>query len=356
MRERIGDRTRLCATIKANAYGHGVSQIVPLLQSEHVEWVCVYSLEEAAALADFSGLKVLVLAPVVMNGSGGVPKNLHVGMRLNVTDAGSARQLSAALRDAGVRWPLNVHVQIDTGLTRVGVEPSGVATLVAEIQSLPNLRVEGLFSHLSHGDVGGHATLEQEMRILRSVTDPLKEKQPELLIHLQNSGGCWNVSNISDEPFDMVRVGIALYGLQPSTANRMEGLLPIARVTARILAIHDRPAHTGVGYGHSFVTARDSRLGIVPVGYADGYPRGLSNRGVGQLGNVDVPLVGRVSMDQIIVDVTEVPSARVGDEVTLISEDPAKSNSLDRMADAMGTIGYELATHFGGRLDRVVTV
>jgi alanine racemase len=273
---------------------------------------------------------------------------------VNVTDKGTALRLAKALEAAGAGDPVNVHVQVDAGLTRVGVEPWEAEELVDLVASLPHLRLEGVFAHFSHGDVPRHDTVGEQMRVLHSVADPIRKRYPGLMVHLQNSGGAWHVA---DSALNMVRVGIALYGLQPSTSDRVEGLLPIARVKAPILAIHERPAGTGVGYGHTFVTRRASRLAIVPVGYADGYPRAMTNRAVAQVGGVDAPVVGRVSMDQIIVDVTDVPSARVGDVVTVVSWDVGKRNSLDAMADAIGTIGYELATHLGaggGRLERVI--
>jgi alanine racemase len=176
-------------------------------------------------------------------------------------------------------------------------------------------------------------------------------------VHLQNSGGAWHLPKHDCDGLDMVRVGVALYGLQPSTEDPILELLPIARVTAPILTIHQRPAGTGVGYGHMFVTSRPSQLAVVPVGYADGYPRQLSNKCVAQVRGLDVAVVGRVSMDQIILDVTDLPEVTAGETVTVIAWDAGKPNSIDKMADAIGTIGYEIATHLGaggGRLKRVL--
>jgi alanine racemase len=242
-------------------------------------------------------------------------------------------------------------VQVDAGLTRVGVEPGKLPGLVELIERLPGLALEGVFAHFSHGDVPGHETVERQLAVFHGAADPVKKARGDVLLHLQNSGGALH---LGEAGLDMVRVGIALYGLQPSTEEPFAGLRPMARVTAPMLAIHDRPAGTGVGYGHTFVTQRASRLAVVPVGYADGYPRQLSNRCVAQVRGRDVPVVGRVSMDQIMVDVTEIQGAEEGEEVTVIAWEPEKANGLDRMADALGTIGYELATHLGGRLKRVV--
>lgn len=352
--ESHGSAARLCATIKANAYGHGTAEMTALLREAEVGWVCVYSFDEAMALAHLPFVGILALSPMVIAAdeplSPEILTALRGQIRINITDRRSAERLARSLQRAGIQKPVNVHMQVDAGLTRVGVEPSEAETLAEAIVSLPQLRLEGLFAHLSHGDVPKHETLQQQLEVLHRVAEPLKKHIPHLMLHLQNSGGTWHVQ---DQSLGMVRAGIALYGLQPSTADWVDGLLPIARVTAPILAIHERPAGTGVGYGHTFITPRQTRLAIVPVGYADGYPRLLSNRMVAQLHGKDVPVVGRISMDQVILDVTDLPSAQVGDIVTVVSWDPAKSNSLDRMADLIGTIGYELATHLGaggGRL------
>jgi alanine racemase len=355
MQRRVGMNVKLCATIKADAYGHGVAYVAELLREADVQWVCVYSLEEAMELAQLPWFGILVLAPLVIAEGGelsaDVREALRGQIRVNLTDKGSALRLAKAIEVAGSQGPVKVHVQVDAGLTRVGVEPWEVEELVEVIAGLKQLELEGVFAHFSHGDVPRHDTVSEQLRVLHSVADPLRKRYPRLMVHLQNSGGAWH---LEDPSLDLVRIGIALYGLQPSTSDPVAGLLPIARVTAPILTIHDRPAGTGVGYGHTFVTRRPSRLAVVPVGYADGYPRAISNRSVAQLHGHDVSVVGRVSMDQIVLDVTDAPSANVGDTVTVISWDATKPNSLDAMADAVGTIGYELATHFGGRLRRAI--
>jgi alanine racemase len=332
--------------------------VAELLHDAGVEWVCVYSLEEAMELAQLPWFGVLVLSPLVIQEGGAltgdVVEALRGQIRVNLTDKTSAIRLAKSLEVAGIKEPVNVHVQVDAGLTRMGVEPWEAEELVEVIAGLKQLRLEGVFAHFSHGDVPKHDTVEEQLKVLHAVADPLKRRYPHLMLHLQNSGAAWHVA---DPALSMVRVGIALYGLQPSMSDRVEGLLPIAEVTAQILAIHERPAGTGVGYGHTFVTQRTSRLAIVPVGYAEGYPRAMSNRGVVQVQEMDVPVVGRVSMDQIILDVTDVPQARVGDVAVVISRDADRANGLDQMAETVGTIGYELATHLGaggGRLRRVI--
>lgn len=356
IRGRLGKGTALCATIKADAYSHGLPQMAPLLIDAGIQWAATYSLAEALVLAGWE-FNVLALAPLVLAPGKDFLSREALGemvekrIRLNVTDLDSALRLSF-LADQFLRGArLPIHVQVDTGLTRIGVAPGEAAALARQIGKFPGLRLEGLFSHFSHGDVPGDSTVPAQLSILRNIAAALREEHPKLMVHMQNSGGA---AHLGDAGLDMVRIGIALYGLQPSTANPIANLLPVARVTAPVLAIHERPAGTGVGYGHTFCTKRESRLAVVPVGYADGYPRQLSNRGVAQVREREVQVVGRVSMDQIILDVTDVPGVCPGDRVTVISWNPGAANGLDRMADAIGTIGYELATHLGPRLCRTV--
>ena len=148
-----------------------------------------------------------------------------------------------------------------------------------------------------------------------------------------------------------MRLGIGLYGLQPSWRHPLRDLQPVASLVAPIAALHARPRGVGVGYGHLFITARPSRLAVVPVGYADGYPRALSNRAEALVRGHRVPVVGRISMDQSVLDVTDV-AVEIGDVVTLVDNDPASPLCLDRLAGLCDTIGYELATGFGPRLVR----
>lgn len=344
--------TALCATVKANAYGHGLREILPLLARNHITWTCVYSLTEAADVIALSAeTNVLALAPIVLREAGTLaPADLrtiaHPRVRINLVDGSSAERLAALLAADGLS--ARVHVQLDTGLTRAGVAEADLPALVETLLGAPALTLEGLFSHLSHGDAPNHPTLADQASRLAAAADPLRRRVPGLMVHLQNSGGSFHLPG---PPFDMARVGIALYGLQPSAVDPVPGLLPIARLTAPILSIHTRPAGVGVGYGHLFTTTRESRLGIVPVGYADGYPRQLTGRGVVQAGDRTVPVVGRVSMDQLIIDLTDTP-AREGDQVTVFSDNAADPNSIDAVAMATGTIGYEIATGFSHRLIR----
>ncbi|HTV49281.1 MAG TPA: alanine racemase [Phycisphaerae bacterium] len=356
-RKRLPQNVKISAIVKANAYGHSLAAMTPLFKDAGVDWLCVYSLEEAGELLGLnSQLPILVLAPLATRGA---PFEFSAAqlrvlesdrVRVTLTDADSALALAAWAAKQKLSRQLNVHVQIDTGLTRHGVSPSESRKLLADFENLPSLALEGIFMHFSHGEAPNHPVTAAQLGEFERITKPLKEKNPKLIRHAQNSGGTWNVS---DAALDMVRLGIAIYGLQPSLAHPIKDLQPIARLVAPIAAIHQRSAGVGVGYSHIFTTKRPSRLAVIPVGYADGYPRHLSNRGSVEFSGALLPVVGRVSMDQIVADVTD-STAKVGDVVTLISDDPNSPICMDRLAERCGTIGYELATRMGPRLVRKI--
>jgi alanine racemase len=356
-RRRLPAKVKISATVKANAYGHSLETLAPWFKKSGIDWLCVYSLFEAAQLLALdSKLPILVLAPLVIR-PGPPPLDgtlLHTLksqlVRVTLTDADSARELAAFAAKKKFPRPLKIHVQIDTGLTRHGVGADEAKKLIFEIGRMPALKLEGVFMHLSHGETPDHRATAAQLAEFKKLTGQARAKNPKLIRHAQNSGGAWNAGDVG---LDIVRLGIGIYGLQPSMDHPIENLLPIARLVAPIAAIHQRPAGVGVGYGHTFITKRRSRLAVVPVGYADGYPRHLSNQSFAQFGGALLPVLGRVSMDQIVVDVTD-SAAQVGDIVTLVSDDPTSPICMDRLAQRCGTIGYELATRLGPRLVRKV--
>jgi len=357
-REHLGKQMLICAALKADAYGHGSNLVSPLLIDVGVKWCAVYSFEELAAHRDHPWEGILVLSPLVLpprmdhSLEARLLDALKENVRVTVSDGESAVYLGSLAHNSLGR-PIPVHIQVDTGLTRLGVTPDAAEELAWVAYKHPGLRLEGLYAHFSHGDVPGHETLLQQSAILHQTAARLREKRPNLMVHLQNSGGAWNLQPPASLGLDMVRLGIALYGLQPSTDHPIPGLQPIARLTAPILAIHRVPPGTGVGYGHTFVTKRTTWLGIVPVGYADGYPRSYSNKGKVLVNGKPAPVVGRISMDLMTVDLTENSQAVVGDEVTLLDNDPLSPVSVYALSQWAETIPYEIFCRIGKRVPRV---
>jgi alanine racemase len=327
-----------------------------LLVQNGIRWCSVYSLQEAhAVLARTPSLNVHVLCPVSFQ-PGPRPCTLPeawtqvdesgAGERVHLTiqTPESAEILDSLARAAGRR--LKVHIQLDTGLTRQGCLPEELPQLLRTLSGLKHLELTGIFAHFSHGEIPASPITEaQYARFLNSAL-PLRAQG--VLLHIHNSGGTQRKVPMD---VDLVRLGIGLYGLQPGMDHPINALQPIAELIAPVAAVHKRPAGTGVGYGHRFVTARESKLAVIPVGYADGYRRELGGQAVVEIHRKGYPVVGRVSMDQIVVDVTD-GDVREGDMAILISSDPASPISMDHLARTCRTIGYELATGLGARLIR----
>src|SRR6185312_15518956 len=201
--QKSAGNAHICATIKANAYGHGVECLGPLLHAAEISWVSTYTLAEACALASTTArpFNTLVLAPFTATANADFTnsplarglQDQHWNLRLNLTDIDSARVLSRSVTTWGDRYKVRIHVQMDTGLTRLGTDPHAAFELCTQIAALPGLSLEGFFTHLSHGDEPGHPTLEQQLAAFQKIAAPLKQKFPHLLLHLQNSGGLFNL-------------------------------------------------------------------------------------------------------------------------------------------------------------------
>jgi alanine racemase len=345
LRGLAGRECEISVVVKADAYGHGAKQLVPELVALGIQTVCVYTRAEAEALVGLIP-RIIVLAPLVFDPGTSVDfVPPHPSITLTLQDH---QTLAALINHLSPTQKLSVQVQIDTGLTRCGIEPNEAPALIEKILQTPAFVLHGLFAHLSHGEVPHHPTLAAQSAALTNIADPFRSRVPGLKLHLQNSGG---TRNLPPGNFNMVRIGIAAYGLQPDASNPIPGVQPIARITAPILAIHHRPPGTGVGYNHLFSTSHASRLAILPIGYADGYPRAMTHVGVVAINNHLCPIVGRVSMDQLIVDVTST-HATLGDSATVISDQPDAPNSVESIARHCNTISYEITTGFGSRLAR----
>ena len=351
-RGQVQAQTQIALTLKANGYGHGWAQMADLARAAGLSWVVTYNLDEAVQVHQHQPeLDILVLSAWRYQPDYILSSDAHAALasgrvRMTIITPDDARAWDAYVVRAQL-GKVPVHVQLDCGLTRGGAAESDWLPLVTGLRAAKALRLEGLFAHFSHGECPGHPALLQQWQRFQTF---VRAHGAGLLTHIQNSGGTWS---LGAQPVQMVRVGIALYGLQAGS-EPTPGLQPIARLLAPIIALHDVVAGIGAGYGHTFVTTRPSRLAIVPVGYADGYPRALSNRAMVAVAGQLAPVVGRVSMDQIIVDVTRVAAAGVGTPVEVISPDPAAPHSVEKLAALCGTIGYEVATGFGPRLQREV--
>ena len=340
-----GGRSAVIAVIKADAYGHGLVLAGRILRDAGAERFGIATVAEGEALRA-GGISD---ALVVLGGIYGAEHERVVSARLTpvVWDLETPRMLAASARAAGRVVP--VHVKVDTGMRRLGVAPAEAPALLRALREIDGITVEGLLTHFADAEsVDGAATMRQlaEFESLVAALADARLRPP--LVHAANSAATLTLPRAR---FDAVRPGLALYGIAPSRAAAAAARLrPVMRFVTRIVATRAIAAGTAVGYGGTFVAKRASVIATVPAGYADGYPRALSNRGTVVVRGVRAPVAGRVCMDQTMIDVTDVAGAAVGDEVVLWGG----TLPVEEVAVQADTIPYELLTRVGARVPRVL--
>lgn len=334
---------RRMAVVKANAYGHGAAEISRALAAGGVEWLAVALVEEGAEVR-----RAGVTTPILVLGTVQPPQVPLVRKFGLVPAVASASQLAIWVEAAaGSAKPLDIHLKVDTGMSRLGIPPEELAAALEVVRRTPHLRLAGLMSHLAEADdLESPHTPVQEARFaaLRELLTPAERES--VLTHIANSaaalhrplGGC-----------DLVRLGLSLYGADP--ARRMTGLRPVLSASARIVQLREVPPGTRAGYGGRWRAARTSRLAVLPVGYADGYSWHLSHGADALVGGRRVPLAGAVSMDMVLLDVTDTDAVE-GDVAVLLGRQGEEEITLHELADRAGTVPYELLCLLGQRLPR----
>jgi alanine racemase len=345
---RIVGPARVAAVIKANAYGHGLQDVGRALDG-HAARLCVYAVEEALALRE-AGVRsrLQVLGPVAPSD---LPDAHAAAVEVTLWDAHTyAGELAAIGVRTGV--PFGVHVKLDTGVTRLGMSAERARPAIDRLLVRPGLRVLGLMSHLAAAEeLDSTYTSEQLARFHAAVdgVDPAVER------HIAASAAAmlWPQTRL-----DLIRAGIAIYGLWPSEPTRqiMEArgveLVPALAWRTDIVTVHEVPAETSVGYGCTYRTTRPARIAVLPIGYAEGIPRARSNRGHVLVAGKRAPLVGRICMNMSFIDVTDIPEARHNARVTLIGTDGAEHISAETFAAWSDTINYELVARLPAAIPR----
>ncbi|MDG2306544.1 MAG: alanine racemase [Candidatus Binatia bacterium] len=345
IRRIVSPDTKVCAVVKSNAYGHGAVPVSRALLGAGAHMLAVSNLDEARELRE-AGLVVPIL---VLSGiePAHTPDAIRLGLVPVVWDTGDLHALAAEV-PPGARLP--VHLKFDTGMRRLGADDAG--RLAKAAASLP-VSVGGVFSHLACADLPGHTSVDDQISGFEKAVSEVEAAglRPQIK-HLANSAG---VLASPRAHFDMVRPGLLLYGClpqrRPDPSVPSLDLRPVMELKTRILHVKTAPRGVGVGYGWTFETERETRLAIVPVGYGQGYPRALSNRGEVSVRGKRAPVAGTVSMDHTTIDVTEIEDAQPGDEVTLWGG-PDGPDVMD-LAERAGTIGYELLTRIARDAPRI---
>ena len=348
---RAGD-AQVMAVIKGDAYGHGLLPVARSALAGGATYLAIAQLSEALD-ARAGGVTAPVLTWLYPPGA-----DLAAAIRADLTLSAGApwalTEIAAAAREVGVT--ARIHLKVDTGLGRGGAWREDLAGMLADAARLEAegvLDVEGIFSHFAWADAPEHPTVRaQQETFVQIVADARRAGLRPRLRHLANSAA--TLTNPSAH-YDMVRPGLAIYGLSPVPdigGPTHFGLLEAMRVTARLTAVKDCPAGQGVSYGHQYTTSEATRLGLVPLGYADGIPRHAGNLGPMQVHGRRYTVAGRVCMDQLVLDLGPDSPARAGDEVVLIGRESAGEPTAQDWATAIDTINYEIVTRLGPRVPR----
>lgn len=337
LKQRVGNAALMCV-VKADAYGHGVVEVARTARAAGADWLGVAFVDEALALRGQGDSGPLLAW--LLSDQDDFAAAVAADVDLSVGSVRQLQQVIAAFHDAG-RRP-RVHIELDTGLSRGGAAPDAWLAL---FRAAAHVEVVSVWSHLACADEPGHASIDaQRVEFERGLTVAAACGVTPQLRHLANSAATLTREDLH---YDLVRVGIASYGVSPMNDNAEQfGLQRVMTVKAGIAAVREVPAGSGVSYGHRYVTSQQTRLALLPLGYADGLPRAGTNSGEVAIGAQRFRAAGTICMDQFVIDVGDLEVA-VGEAVTVFGQG---GPSAEEWARACGTIGYEMTTRIGGRL------
>lgn len=339
--------TDILAVVKADAYGHGLIPVAQVAIKAGATMLGVALLEEAIALRD-AGITAPILAWLLQPGS-----DFQTAIDRDIDIAVASRAALQEISQVSSTKRARVHIELDTGMTRGGFLDEWLSLTAADFLSVD---VVGVFSHFARADEPGEVQNQEQLAKFNSMVEHLRALGfTNLICHLSNSAATLTMPTAR---FNMVRLGISMYGLSPDPKNlgsaKSLGLRPAMQLRAALYLVKDVPAGTPVGYGATAVTREDTRLGVVVMGYSDGIPRISQGAGV-WIGGKRAPIIGRVSMDQFVVDLGPKSSAKSGDWVVIFGDGSHGEYLADEWGEASGSINYEIVTRIGSRVPRIYT-
>jgi alanine racemase len=346
LKSRLGD-AELCAVVKADGYGHGGSECARAALAGGSTWLAVATANEAAQLRDAGvDARLLVMGALTQ-------AELLVALAADADVVAWTDDFvdAAARLAAGAERQARVHVKLDTGMGRLGTKDPGEAlALLDRVARGEGLEAAGFMTHLATADEPDRGFLDEQLERFEPVATEARQAHPGILVHAANSAATLR------EPashHDMARCGIAVYGLSPFGGDALEdGLEPALELESYVAAVKPAAHGESVGYGRSWRAERDTRVAVLPIGYGDGYRRGLSNQAEVLIGGRRYPVVGTISMDNITVDVGQGDAVRVGDRAILIGAQGEERVSAEELADKLGTINYEVTCGLSARVPR----
>ena len=350
MRKNIAEETKMIAVIKADAYGHGAVPVAHLIEDYDYIWgFAAATAEEAIHLREAGITKPILILGIVFDEY--FPELVRYEIRPAVCEYEEARKLSdeAVLQKKTV----HIHIALDTGMTRIGfADTQENVEEIKKISELPNLEIEGMFTHFARADEKDKTSAKKQFEKFCSFIKQLEDLGVQIPIHqCANSAAMMEMSETS---MNLARAGISMYGLYPSEEMNHEAmkLEQAMSIYSHVVHVKEIEAGTGISYGHTFIAEHNMKIATIPIGYGDGYPRNLSNQGYVLIHGQKAPIVGRVCMDQFMVDVTGM-DIHVGDLVTLIGKDGREEILIDELSEQADVFNYEFVCDLGKRIPRV---
>lgn len=336
--------TKLCAVVKADAYGHGAVRVAQEAARNGADFLAVALLQEAVRLRD-AGIDTPILVLGAM-----LPEVADIVVRYDISHAVFDEERLYALNAAALRQhtKAKIHIKVDTGMHRIGVHVRDAGRFAKLASTLPGIEIEGVFSHFATADADDkHYAAFQFARFQEALRLIEAEEIHIPLRHIANSAA---LTELQEYQLDMVRQGITLYGLHPAHMSECyKDFEPVMKVKTKVCFVKTLAAGETIGYGRTYTLNRPSVIATVPIGYADGVSRRLSNKGYMLVGGEHAPIIGKVCMDQIMLDVTDIPDVKVGDEVTVFG---GRELPMELVADWSDTICYEIICNVSPRVPR----
>jgi alanine racemase len=344
------------AVVKANAYGHGAVGCSRAFIEAGAKMLAVATVEEASELR-----QAAILAPILLLSASlpeEVPAIFENQITPSITDLEMARRLSLEAKRRGERLP--VHIKLDTGLGRIGLPAVGKAEIketaaaIEEMMGLAGITIEGIYTHFASPTSRLKSFSRRQMASFKELLKLLPDGGERIPFrHIASSGAVLSMRECYQPPFNLIRPGLGLYGLYYQRSPRKVPLEPALRLTSRIVFLKTLPPGRSVSYGRRYTTSRHTQVATVAFGYADGYSRGLSNKARLEVGGKFCPVIGTVCMDQIMVDVSEVPDVKIGDEAVVYSDKRDAPNSVENIASLLKTVPNEVTCAIGRRVKRI---
>ncbi len=347
LKARVGSNTEIWAVVKANAYGHGSIPVARTALASGATRLAVARIAEGVALREAG-----ITAPILVMGyhlPSEAATAVHFDLTMTVNDEAFARTLALHARDAGKRMP--VHVKVDTGMGRFGLPPEETLPFLKWIAARPELQLEGLWTHFATADERDKSFAQLQYNLFTEVAAQAREHLDIPYLHVANSAA---ILDLPDTYLDAARPGIALYGFYPSAeVKKAIALRPALQLVTHVGRVRTLPPGASVSYGRTFIAQRPTRVALLPIGYGDGIHRLLSNRGYVLIHGQRAAIIGRVCMDNIMVDVTHIADVEAGDEAVLIGRQDAGHIPAEEVAAWAETIHYEVTTSLLPRIKRI---